>query len=196
MTGKKELQKVTFDGIKTTLQTVEKGKLVGSIKDYKVGTSTFVDNMILSYFYIIDNRADIDNALQKLAASDEQIEVREKTKGGSYYKKVIEFDFKYGYKLYNNKTKKYLGNESAAIGFWAEGYHAYIDLLDSETKKDLNEDFDKEENYVHLIKQHLVIDKLKEKDKANNETKRTQYEAGDTMPIKTKSVTSTEEDCN
>ena len=190
---KKIKYKVVFNGTKTTMQKIVKGKPVGEIVDYSTGTNQFVDNMVDSYSYIVENGADIDGAMQKIASMNEEVVVVEKRQGGSYLNGVIEIDFRYGLTIYDDNgtdkssDDKKIGNQSPALGFWSEVYHAYIDLVDTETKEELNGDLQKEEEYVHLDKEHAVIDALRTK-----EAKRTQYQPGDAMPVKTKNATSTE----
>lgn len=188
--GKTELKKVTFNGVEASITDVKTGNTTA----YSSGTSQFVDNMITSYNYVVSNGADVDNAMQTVAGSkDVQVEIVESKKGGSYFKGKIEYDFNFGLKLYNGETNEYLGNQSSAIGFWSEVYHSYVDLIDQKAKSDLNGDIDKEEDYVHISKEHKVIDKLKEKNPESKETKRTQYQAGDAWPVKTEGATSTDE---
>jgi hypothetical protein len=190
-TGKTVTKKVTFDGVKTTMQTMRKGKLVGGAVEYTAGTSQFVDDMVTSYNYIVENKADIDNAMQKVASSDIEVEVKFGKGRGDYWKSKIRYDFSYGLEVYD-KDNKLIGIQSSALGFWSEAYHAYIDLIDISTK-DVLKDLATEENYVHLTKESKVVDKLKGNDPTNNEAKRATYnmKGGDNFPVKTKGVTST-----
>ena len=183
--GKNVKVKITYDG-KVIRMT---NKKTGKSMNY-TGQSQFVNDMITSYNYIVKNNADVDNAMKQIAKSKIEVEVIEKKKGGSYLDKKIEFDFNYGLKVFDTKgvNDKELGNQSPALGFWSEVYHAYIDLIDTKAKQAIGGDRQKEEDYVHIEKEHQVIDKL-----GGKETKRTQYEPGDAWPVKTKSVTSPEE---
>lgn len=177
-TGKSELHKVTFDGVNTTIENQKT-----NINSNYEGGSKFVDDMISSYNYIVNNGADVDNAMQTLASSKTiQVEVKEaKGYGKAEYKDgVITFNFKEGTQLFDDNKK--LGNQSPALGFWSESYHAFIDLVDSKAKASFSDDNEyllKEEKYVHLTKEHQVVDIFKKNGEGNKETKRATYEPGD-----------------
>jgi hypothetical protein len=186
-TGKSEIHKVTFDGTKTMIENVK----TGAIGEYN-GGSKFVDDMITSYNYIVENGADIDDAMKTIASSkDIHIIVEESKSGGGQYKngKII-IDLNVGLEIYDNETDKHKGNQSPALGFWSEVYHAYIDKIDN-IAKEKYKNVDNEEEYVHVEKEQKVIDKLKKEDPTNKETKRKTYGEAQ-WKVKTKGPTSTE----
>lgn len=197
--------KVTFNGTKTTMQqvtTTKEGTTYGAAIDYTAGTSQFVDDMVSSYKYIVDNGADIDKAMQQLAESTTiELEVKDQKYGCEYAPESnkIFYDFTQGLKVESKlegEEKAQKGNQSPALGFWSEVYHAYIDKIDLAKKKEFDDanDADQamEEEYVHGDKEGKVIDLLKLKNPENKERKRVKYTDGyNTM--KAKSATSTEE---
>ena len=185
--------KVVFDGTNTTMQEVNKGKTTGAVKDYQSGTNQFVDDMVTSYNYIVDNNADVDGAMKKMAEMPEEIEVKKSKKGGSYQDGVILYDFSQGVKI-DSKDGAVDGVQSSALGFWSEVYHGYIDKIDLKKKEEFKSDnvqHDQEEEFVHVEKEGAVIEALKKSNPKINETKRTTYGDG-WKNVKTKNVTSTE----
>lgn len=109
----------------------------------------------------------------------------------------ILIDFTYGFKIYDEDGSgdNHIGNQSPALGFWGEVYHAYIDLIDSKAKKSFSNDKPyrtKEEDYVHVEKLGQVIDSLQTADENNKEAKRPTYSSA-SESYKAKSVTSTEQ---
>jgi hypothetical protein len=193
-TGKTELQKVTFDGTNLTI-TDSKGNSqpLANVNptSMDIASLQFIDDIVTSYNYIVTNGADIDNAMQTIASSNSiHIRVNNKKKAGDYLGGVINFDFNYGAEVGNSKGA-FKGNQSAALGFWSEVYHAFVDLVDEKAKARY-EDADAEEEYVHVKQERQVIDKLIEKNPAIQETKRNTY--GDAGPgPKLKSATSTQQ---
>lgn len=187
-TGKLVMHKVTFDGTNITAQNAK----TGTNANYKSGDNKFVDNIVASYNYIVSNGADVDNAMQKVAKSSIQVQIIEEKMAGEYSDGKIEYDFNYGLEVFDEKGNS-LGVQSPALGFWSEVYHGYIDLIDNEAKDKYSGE-KSQEQYVHLKKEPVVIDKLKEKDATNKESKRKTYDmkGGDAYPIKTKDATNPE----
>ncbi|MBA3680507.1 MAG: hypothetical protein H0W73_04995 [Bacteroidetes bacterium] len=187
-TGKSELHKVTFDGTNTTMQNVKTGATTG----YAPGTSQFVDDLTTSYKYIVDNGADVDNAMKTIATSkDIHVEVEESKKGRAEYSDgTILIDFNSGLEVYDDETDNLKGTQSPALGFWSEVYHAYIDKVDKEAGEKYK-NVDKQEEYVHVEKEQQVVKKLQEKDPTNKEPTRNKYSEGQ-WDVKTKGPTSTE----
>jgi len=198
-TGKLEKveYKVIFDGTKTTMQQVNRDGGLGTATDYKAGTNQFVDDIVTSYNYIVDNKADVDNAMQQVAESTEEIVVKDRAGAGEYDEGVIRFDFSQGLKV-NTKDKTVDGVQSPALGFWSEVYHAYLDKIEKTKLQEFDTKataqtpaIDLEEEYVHVTKENAVIDALKKSNPSNNEPKRQTYTDG-WKNVKTKGVTSTE----
>jgi len=191
---KKVNYKVTFDGTTATMQVINSGKTEGDIMTYEQGTSQFVDDMITSYNYIVENNADIDDAMRQMAQSSEEIEIKNRAGAGEYSNGVIKIDFSNGLRV-TSKDKTVDGIQSPALGFWSEVYHAYVDKIDlvkkAEFKATDNSQNDLEEEYIHVEKEGKVIDALKESNPEINEPKRTTYGDG-WKNVKTKGPTSTE----
>ena len=179
--GQKGRYNITFDGTTATMQQSGK-KSSGEIMQYQSGTNKFVDNMIASYNYIVKNGADVDNAMQQIAESEDiKIYVSHASDDGYYMKGKIGIDFSKGIKV--DRDDGVSGYESPAFGFWSEVYHAFIDKIDitakNTYKKMKGEIYNSaEENYVHVTKGNQVIDLLKKNNPSNGETKRDKYENG------------------
>lgn len=177
-TGKTVQYKVTFDGVNTTMTDVK----TGANSNYTAGTSKFVDDMVTSYNYIVKNGADVNNAMQTLASSkDIKVEVRETSRYGKtkYKNGVITVNFQEGVQIWSDKGDgEHVGDQSPALGFWSEVYHAYLELVDHATQAKFEDDDEfklQEENYIHVDIEGQVIDKLKAKDPSSKETKRQDY---------------------
>ncbi len=174
--GQKGRYNVTFNGTSITMQRTGIRKSEETIQ-YQSGTNEFVDNMVASYNYIVNcEGADVDNAMKQVAQSTTSINVKNKRDDGSYGHKTIRFDFSQGSKI--EREDGVSGYQSPALGFWSEAYHAYLDIIDKKTQKSLSSFSDpyhlKEENYVHVTKENVVIDALN-RYYGSNETKRNHY---------------------
>ena len=207
-TGKTETQKVTFDGVRTTMQRFVKGATVGEAVEYTSGTSAFVDDMVESYKYIVDNGADVDGAMKAMATMPQEVEVIESTRldqaNVMYDDGTITINFRalttiseddqFG----NQGAGKAVGNQSGALGFWSEVYHGYLDLIDTETRDRLEAAGNtppgqaSDEEYIHVDKEHKVIDALKTADPGNKETKRSSYGSARPAMKRSSSATSTD----
>ena len=95
--------------------------------------SYFVSQMVESYKYIVTNGAGIDGAMEEVAKSKKEVEVRERRNKGSYLNGVIEFDFSKPLDVFDNNGNL-IGNQPPALAFWSEVYHAYIDLINLDIK--------------------------------------------------------------
>ena len=151
---------MTFNGTSITMQRTGIRKSEETIQ-YQSGTNEFVDNMVASYNYIVNcEGADVDNAMKQVAQSTTSINVKNKRDDGSYGHKTIRFDFSQGSKI--EREDGVSGYQSPALGFWSEAYHAYLDIIDKKTQKSLSSFSDpyhlKEENYVHVTKENVVIE--------------------------------------
>ncbi|MBI2967015.1 MAG: hypothetical protein HYY40_04285 [Bacteroidetes bacterium] len=188
--------KVTFDGDVITMINNKTGETMEYNEE-----SQFVNDMITSYTYIVENNADVDNAMQQVASSDIEVEVTESSRktAGGYEEGEIDYNFKYGVEI--RRDKKKIGKQSPALGFWSEVYHAYLDLFDKAKQKQLEEESRKqgpdlnvaEEEYVHVKKEGQVIDKLRKASKSNREMRRKSYKEGEGV-FKAKGATSTKEE--
>ena len=175
--GQKGRYNVTFNGTSVTMQRtgIKKSK---EILQYQSGANEFVDNMVASYYYIVNcEGADVDGAMKQVAESATTVKVKKQRDAGSYLWKTIRYDFSQGSKI--EREDGVSGYQSPALGFWSEVYHAYLDIIDKKTKKSLSSFSDtynmEEENYVHVTKENSVIDALNNFYGAN-ETKRNEYE--------------------
>ncbi|MBP7102941.1 MAG: hypothetical protein KBA86_06785 [Bacteroidales bacterium] len=189
--GQKGRYNVTFDGTTATMQQAGR-KSSGETFQYQAGTNQFVDNMIASYNYITNcEGADVDGAMQKMAASDIVIKVVQIANTAEYSDGKIKMDFSKGSKVDRDDGKS--GYQSPALGFWAEVYHSFIDKLDMNAKNTYQDknNREREENYVHILKEGAVIDALKTKNPSNGETKRGKYEDAWKV-VRIKNVTDTE----
>ncbi|MCR5554166.1 MAG: RHS repeat-associated core domain-containing protein, partial [Bacteroidales bacterium] len=175
--GQKGRYNVTFDGTSVTMQRTGIKK-TSEVISYQVGTNKYVDDMIASYNYIVNcDGADVDNAMKEIANSPFTVKVIKRRYEACYSWNKIYYDFSQGSKI--EREDGVSGYQSPALGFWSEVYHAYLDIIDKKTKKSLSSFSDtynlKEENYVHVTKENVVIDALNSCYGAN-ETKRNVYE--------------------
>lgn len=207
--GKDVKVKFVFDGSVIKVYNKKTGELMqipdpeneGQMKEmpYSAGMNENIDNVKASYEYIVNNNADVDGIFKEMATSEIEQEVNSIVRKGenAYYSntKAIDFNWDFGgTQIFDKKGIEHIGNESAALVFWTEVYHAYLDKINPTKKAELEKKSpgttDAEEEYIHVEKVNQVIDKLKEAGVGAGETKRTKYSDG-RWHNKTETVTST-----
>lgn len=157
-TGKTTLHHVDFDGVSAKNDD-------GT--DYAMGRNQFVDDVINSYNYIVDNDADVDDVLKTIASDKENVVDVRHSRNTIYTvgKKRLRYNSTEGLDVTNREGE---GFQSPAIGFYHESYHAYIEFyFTDEQKKDFirksNSANDELEEAYIIAKEKDVIDILNKK---------------------------------
>lgn len=188
-TGETTLHHVDFDGVSAKNND-------GT--DYVMGRNQFVDDVINSYNYIVDNDADVDDVLKTIASDKNNVVDVKFDKTTKYVtgEKKLQYNPLEGLDVINTDGE---GIQSPAIGFYHESYHAYIEFYYPEDeRKNLNisdgsSNVPKEENLI-IGKEKEVIDHLNKtgKDEHYREdhgfNQKEQYTEGptSTTPVKKK----------